>query len=322
MENTFRLRLKETNQREDEKKSFIVFKRRRSGAYIPSCEKKSRKKKNEDDIFPYFDTIPDELCLRIYYFMTAKELCQGPSQVSKRLHDLSENPSLWKLHLSRELPVCPSTSGTQKTNWKSYFIKLYKKQNCPLLQLSLQFSNNNDRQVTCIDRFDSLSTKILTLNDLHELQFEDIFMKKLKWDIYITIGISVRLLDTSALLQEIEFGIPLIKINQLRKYLEQAWRHQKLVQSIIKQNLKENGWTILDNCSRRNQNSERTIPKRAADYLLMAKVQRDMSGNLIGNHPFNSVVFINYPEEDFSRDLNLLKNKFSEKEKKKKKQRK
>jgi len=312
-DHNFRLRIKESSPENLDEKSFIIYKRKRSGSYIPIPDsKKSRKKEEENsDTLPYFDTIPDEICLRIYYFMTAKELCQGASQVSKRLHDLSENSAMWKIHLSRELPEFPTTPGTQKTNWKSYFIKLYKKQHCPLLHLSHQFSQTNDRQVTCIDHFDSLSTQIISLRELSGLKFEDIFTKKLKWDIYVTIGICVQPLDSGALLQQIEFGKPALhKINQLRKYLEQAWRHQKLVQSMIKQNLKDNGWTILDNCSRRNFNSVRTIPKTAAVYLLMAKVHR-------WDH--NSVVVINYPIEDFSSDLNFLKNKFSDKRKKKNK---
>jgi len=267
-----------------------------------------REKKLTDDV-PYYDLIPDEMCLRIYYFLSAKELCRGPSQVSKRLHTLADNAILWKELLSSELPDIPVLYSTPKTNWKSFFIKLYKKRNCPLLHLTQEFSTIHDRQVTCIDQFDILCTQTLSLNDLHRLTFEDIFTKKLKWDVYVTIGICVKPLDTMALLHQMEYGTPPHNVNQLRNYLEQAWKHQKAAQSMFKQNLKDKGWTILDNCSRRNFNSVRTIPKNAAVYLLTAKVHRWENNN--------SVVFINYPVEDYYGDLHLLKNKFTQKRSKK-----
>jgi len=250
------------------------------------------------------------MVLRICYFLTAKELCKGISQISKRLHTLADNPILWKELLSREMPDILIIQGTMKTNWKSYFIKVFKRQHCPLQQITREFSKIKERQITCIDQYNTLSTQTINLNELHRLQFEDIFTKKLKWDVYVTIGICVKPLDTMALLQQMEYGTPPHYINQLRKFLEQAWKHQKAVQSLIKQNLKDNGWTILDNCSRRNFNSVRTIPKNAAVYWLAAKVHRWENNN--------SVVFINYPVEDYYSDLNLLKNKFTEKKRKNK----
>jgi len=131
---SFRLRLKEKTEdnRED---SFIVYKRKRkSGTYIPTSQTKQARKKLTDDV-PYFDLIPDEMCLRIYFFLSAKELCRGPSQVSKRLHILSDNAILWKELLLSELPDIPVFHGTPKTNWKSFFIKLYKKKiaHCSIL---------------------------------------------------------------------------------------------------------------------------------------------------------------------------------------------
>jgi hypothetical protein len=131
-EENFRLRLKEVDMEvENEDQKFIVFKRKRSGSYVPIYEKKSRRMKKEKEIKEcYFDMLPDELCLRIFYFMNAKDICQGPCQVSWRLHNLSQNNILWKDLFSQELrteqtQTPPKTSN--KTNWKSYYIKLYKK---------------------------------------------------------------------------------------------------------------------------------------------------------------------------------------------------
>jgi len=76
----FRLRLKEptSDMNSHSDHGVIVYKRKRSGDYIPTLEPKYKFKKDLNDIFPYFDSVPDEICLRIYYFFERKRIMPGP----------------------------------------------------------------------------------------------------------------------------------------------------------------------------------------------------------------------------------------------------
>jgi len=98
------------------------------------------------------------------------------------------------------------------------------------------------------------------------------------------------------------------RVRQLRDWLDGTWRHQKIMQSEVKRQLREIGWTILDNCSRRYSNSERTFPREASSFILSARVSKDegLRGSLLDRS-----VVIHYSAEDFLLDLCLLQQKFS-----------